>query len=86
MLGFRKRPVEEGPVEKLVSEFWRVNAEIRIAQEAYNTTKDLYIECTVFDLNAKLAYRDVLLKEIRASKADWSQIIKIRGIEIERSA
>lgn len=82
MLGLKKRSVEKDPLEQLVTEFWRVNAELKKAQDAYNTTKDMYIECTVYDLNAKMAYRDVLLKEIRMHKVDWTQVIKLRGVEI----
>lgn len=83
---FRKRSIKKDPLEQLVLEFWRVNCELKKSQAAYNTTTDMYIECTVHDLNAKMAYRDVLLKEIRMHKVDWTQVIKLRGIEVEHTA
>lgn len=83
MLGFKKRSIEKDPLEQLITEFWRVNAEVQKAQVAYNTTNELYIDCTVYDINAKMAYRDVLLKEIRMHQVDWTQVTKLRGLEIQ---
>ena len=71
---------KKGALELLIDEFWLVNNELSKVRKSYNTTNDMYIECAIHDINARIAYRDTLLREIRMHDADWNDIIKLRSI------
>lgn len=82
---FRRRRLEavNDPVEELLKEFWRVNDEINRLQKSYNTTRYSYVDCTIHDINAKVAYRNTILDELRAfENVDWGKytISKCMGI------
>jgi hypothetical protein len=83
MFSILKKHKKDDTLEQLVGEFWRVNNEVEKMHKAYGNTREEYIDCAVYDLNAKIAYRDVLLREIRAHKADWQKSINLRNIDVD---